>query len=163
MDVKLVVKKSFSVIGKEGQGLAAESGLWLPPLWQAANENFNEINGLAKLDENGQLVGIWGAMSDVNHKFERWSESGKYLAGCEVVDEAIAPNGWTKWIVPSYQYALVKCTQDTYGEVFNYILQEYLPQNDFQVVGAVHEYYAPNGVQGDLYLYFPIHKLAEDN
>jgi len=26
---------------------------------------------------------------------------------------------WTKWVIPSYKYAVVKCTQNTYGNIFN--------------------------------------------
>ena len=159
MDVKIIEKRSFTVIGKEGQGMATKSREWIPLLWQAANGNFSEIRSLAKLDESGQIVGIWGAMSDVEGKFDRWSEKGKYLAGCEVVDEAIAPAGWTKWVIPSYRYVAAKCTLDTYGEVFQNTLNEYLPQNNYSIAGAVHEYYDPNAVNGELYLFFPIEKI----
>jgi len=31
-------------------------------------------------------------MSDTDEKFESWKEQGKYLAGCEVVDNALPPN-----------------------------------------------------------------------
>lgn len=66
-------------------------------------------------------------MSDIDEKFEPWKEEGKYLAGCEVIDKAIAPIGWTKWVIPSYKYAIVKCTQNTYGDTFNHMIKEYLP------------------------------------
>lgn len=163
MEVIFIEKRSFAVIGKEGQGLATEDRKWIPPLWQVANGNFGEISSLAKKDGNIQLAGIWGAMSDVEMKFERWSESGRYLAGCEVNDEEVAPEGWTKWVVPSYRYAVVKCTQISYSEVFNSIINEYLPQNSYNIVGAVHEYYAPNAINGELYLYFPIEKISDES
>ena len=40
---------------------------------------------LAKKDENGNLVGIWGAMSDFTHTFLPWEDfkNGFYLAGAE--------------------------------------------------------------------------------
>jgi predicted transcriptional regulator YdeE len=159
MEVIIVEKKSFTVIGKEGQGSASDSLNWIPPLWQAANGNFGEIRSLAKLDESGQIAGIWGAMSDIEGKFERWSDSGKYLAGCEVVDDAVAPGGWTKWVVPSYRYVAVKCTMDTYGEVFNKALNEYMPQNNYKLAGAVHEFNPPTAANGEMYIYFPIEKI----
>ncbi|WP_269059908.1 hypothetical protein [Iocasia frigidifontis] len=43
MEVKIVKKHSFRVIGKEGQGLSSEGEQWIPSLWKEANENFNEI------------------------------------------------------------------------------------------------------------------------
>lgn len=158
MEIKLIEKQSFAVIGKLGQGMANEGPDWIPPLWQEANGSFNEIESLAKRDDAGNMVGIWGAMSDINDKFERWSEQGKYLAGCEAMDSAKAPEGWTKWVVPSYKYAVAECTQDTYGSVFNHMVQEYLPQHEYTIVGAVHEFYDPKGTNGKLYLYFPIEK-----
>lgn len=159
MDVKFIEKDSFTVVGKLGQGLSDESFKWIPPLWEDANSNFNEISSLAKLDDEGNIVGIWGAMSDIDEKFERWNEQGKYLAGCEVIDNSVAPCSWTKWIIPAYKYAVVKCTQKTYGETFKYMVNEYLPQHDFNIVGAIHEYYNPKDTSGVFYLYFPIKKL----
>ena len=108
--VDIIEKQQFSVIGKLGKGLAIEGPKWIPPLWQEANSNFAEISNLAKLDAEGNIIGIWGAMSDVDEKFERWKEEGKYLAGCEVTDDAIAPNGWTKWVIPAFKYVVTKCT-----------------------------------------------------
>lgn len=159
MDVKLIEKESFAVIGKLGQGLADKGFEWIPPLWEEANSNFNEISNLAKLDSTGNIVGIWGAMSDTDEKFKPWKEQGKYLAGCEVVNNAIAPINWTKWIIPSYKYAVVKCTKKTYSDIFNYMVKEYIPQHEFSIVGAVHEFYNPKDTTGELYLYFPIKKL----
>lgn len=159
MYVKLVEKQSFSVIGKLGQGYANEGFKWIPPLWKEANGNFNEISSLVKHNNEGNIVGIWGIMSDINEKFERWQEQGKYLAGCEVKDNAAAPQNWTKWVVPTYKYAVIKCSQDTYRDAFSYMLNDYLPQNGFKNVWAVHEYYDPKDTNGELYLYFPIEKL----
>jgi predicted transcriptional regulator YdeE len=159
MYVKLVEKQSFTVIGKLGQGPADKGFQWIPPLWQEANSNFNEISNLAKTDDTGSLLGIWGAMSDVDERFERWKEQGKYLAGCEVVDDAEAPINWTKWTIPSYKYAVVKCAQDTYGDTFNCVVNGYIPQHEYTIIGAVHEFYDPKASNGELYLYFPIQKL----
>src|SRR4051794_31991950 len=83
-----------SVIGKLGQGLSADAYNWIPALWQEANNNFDEIELLAKKNNEGSLVGLWGAMSDISENFERWTDQGKYLAGCEVSDNSIAPAGW---------------------------------------------------------------------
>lgn len=157
--VEIVEKEQFAVIGKMGKGLANEGPKWIPPLWQEANSSFTEISNLAKLDAEGNIVGIWGAMSDIDDKFERWKDQGKYLAGCEVVDDAIAPDGWTKWVIPAFRYVVVKCTQDTYNEIFQQMISDYLPLHNHKVVGAIQEYYNPKDNNGELSLYFPIEKV----
>lgn len=157
--VDIVVKRKFTVIGKMGEGLAAEGAVWIPPLWKEANRNFDEISQLAKLNSDGSMVGIWGAMSDLDEKFERWKKEGKYLAGCEVLDDAEAPNDWVKWVIPSFKYVVVKCNQNSYQEIFNYIIEDYLPNHAYSLVGAVHEFYDPKDNNGDLSLFFPIEKV----
>lgn len=158
--IEIIDKRQFSVIGKLGKGMAAEGTKWIPSLWQEANRNFSEISNLAKLDDEGNLVGIWGAMSDVDEKFERWKEEGKYLAGCEVIDDALAPTGWTKWVIPSFKYAVAKCTQSSYQDTFQHMITDYLPRHHYRIVGAVHEFFNPKDQNnGDLYLYFPIEKI----
>ena len=159
MRVDVIIKMSFAVIGKLGQGYSEKGVEWIPPLWKEANSNFAEISSLAKKDENENLVGFWGAMSDTDDSFNRWSEQGKYLAGCEVVDKATPPENWTKWMIPSYKYLVVKCTQETYAKIFNDMIEQYFPDNNHQLVGAVHEYYDPQESDGGLYLYFPIERL----
>ncbi|MFC5405867.1 GyrI-like domain-containing protein [Cohnella soli] len=158
MSVHFEEKKAFTVIGKLGQGYASESQSWIPTLWQEANGNFEEIRSLAKVDDGGNIVGIWGAMSDLFGQFNRWTNQGKYLAGCEVLEDAIAPAGWTKWTIPAYKYAVIKCNHNTYQKIFNEMVNEFLPNHNFTIVGAVHEYYNPVETNGELYLYFPIEK-----
>lgn len=154
-----MTKRSFSVFGKEGSGEASHSDKWIPPLWQEARENFGEIVSLAKLDTTGQLAGFWGAMSDTDRNFAPWNDQGLYLAGCEVADGLPAPNGWVKWVIPSFRYAVTKCTKETYGDAFGYMRKVYMPKNNHKLAGAVHEYYCPKDKDGTLYLFFPIEKL----
>ncbi|MBB3073202.1 putative transcriptional regulator YdeE [Paenibacillus baekrokdamisoli] len=157
--VELIEKQRFSVIGKSGEGLSSESSNWILPLWQEANNNFFEISDLAKLDVDGNIVGIWGAMSDVSGNFERWRDGGKYLAGCEVTDDAIPPDGWTKWTLPAFKYVVTKCTQESYQDTLKNMLSDYLPINNYQIVGAIQEFYNPKDSGGELYLYVPIEKI----
>lgn len=159
MQVKVVTKRSFTVFGKEGRGEASHSDKWIPPLWHEAREHLGEIISLAKLDTSGQLAGFWGAMSDTGRKFAPWGQQGLYLAGCEVTDGLPAPPGWVKWVIPSYKYAVTKCTKETYGEAFGYMRKAYMPKNHYALAGAVHEYYCPRDKDGTLYLFFPIEKL----
>ena len=103
-----IIKPAFTVIGKEGSTRDGEG--FIQRLWEDANGHFGEIAPLAKT-ENGQLVGVWGAMSDFSRSFQPWEEGftqGLYLAGAECVDNAQPPAGWTKWIIPGYEYLRVE-------------------------------------------------------
>jgi len=157
--IKIINKPSFCVIGKLGQGPSDSGPEWIMPLWDEANSKFNEISSLVKYDDTGKIAGMWGLMSDIREQFKRWGTEGKYLAGCEVKDDAVAPAGWTLWRVPTRTYVTITCTQETYGEAFNFILNEYLPEKGYEVIGAIHEYYPAEAEKGTLQLYFPI---AED-
>lgn len=156
MDIKIISKPSFSVIGNAGQGPSSCGLQWIKPLWDDANGHFAEISHLAKYTETGGMAGIWGLMSDVGGQFKRWGVEGRYLAGCEVGDSAEVPDDWTKWSVPAQTYVVVSCTFDNYGEAFNYVLNMYLPDNGYELIGAVHEYYPQETGNGGLQLYFPI-------
>ena len=68
MKMESCIKESFSVIGKEG---STEDGPgFVQNLWEDANSHFAEVAHLAKKDENGNLVGIWGAMTDFSRSFQ---------------------------------------------------------------------------------------------
>ena len=80
--------------------------VFIQKLWNDANSHFNEVAHLAKKDANGNIVGIWGAMYDLSRAFKPWEDgfrNGLYLAGVECVDDAEAPDGWTKWTIPGYE------------------------------------------------------------
>lgn len=151
MNIKKCVKESFVVIGKEGSTLDGDG--FIQKLWEDANGTFCEIQHLAKKDKQGNLVGIWGAMSDFSHSFKPWEENftkGLYLAGAECVDDAIAPEGWTKWIVPGREYLYVECEgNDTFPKMITY-----LNENGISLAGAVHDFTNPQ--TGKNYMFFPI-------
>ena len=156
MEIQLISRDSFTVIGKEGQGPAAESQQWIPPLWQEANARFHEIAHLVKFNEANSAPYIWGAMSDIAGTFKPWDGQGKYLAGCEASMGAIAPEGWTVWTIPAFTYEVAECTQSRYGDTFRYVLKEYFPENGYTLAGAVHEHYPQPGNTDFVALYFPI-------
>lgn len=153
MKIEKCVKKSFAVIGKEGSTSDGEG--FIKRLWDNANSHFEEIRHLAKVDENGNLVGIWGAMSDFSRSFNPWENfsKGLYLAGVECNDDADAPDGWTKWIIPGYEYIYVECEN---GDTFSQTI-EYLKDNAIALAGAVHDFTCPQ--TGKNYMFFPIRKL----
>ncbi len=148
-----IIKKAFVVIGKEGSTLDGEG--FIQKLWDDANGHFDEVAHLAKRDENGNLVGIWGAMSDLSHSFQPWEDGfskGLYLAGVECVDNAEAPDGWTKWVIPGYEYLVVENHDGAFGDTIRQMQEE-----GIALVGAVHDYTDPATGKG--YLYFPIRKV----
>ena len=153
MKINKCMKESFVVIGKEGATLDGEN--FIQKLWNDANSHFEEIQHLAKKDEDGNIIGIWGAMSDFSHSFHPWEDfnQGLYLAGVECNDGAEAPKGWTKWRIPAYEYIFTESESDA---IFPEVM-EYMRENDIPLVGAVHDFTCPQ--TGKNYMYFPIRKL----
>ena len=155
MELNKCIKESFSVIGKEGS--TNDGNGFIQKLWQDANENFGEVAHLGKRDNEGNILGIWGAMSDFSHSFKPWEDNfskGIYLAGVEVKDDAIAPKGWTKWTIPAYEYIYVKFDEP---DIFPKVI-EYLKENNLDLVGAVNDFNCPKE-NGQAYMFFPIRKL----
>ena len=154
MNINKCVKESFAVIGKEGSTRDGEG--FIGRLWEDANGHFSEVATLAKKDEQGNLLGIWGAMSDFSRSFCPWEDNfsqGLYLAGVECEDTAEAPEGWTKWTIPGYEYIYVECEGDnTFPKTL-----DYLAENELVLVGAVHDFTCPE--TGKNYIFFPVRKL----
>lgn len=154
MEINYCEMQSFVVIGKEGSTL--EGSGFIQRLWKEANAAFNEIKPLAKKDEEGNLAGFWGAMSDLSHSYKPWEDNftkGLYLAGAECNDDAEAPEGWTKWIIPAYEYIYVVCDEK---DIFSKVIK-YMQENNIKLVGAVHDYICPQ--TGKNYMFFPTKKL----
>jgi len=149
--IKYLYKDSFAVIGKAGQGIADNPQKWVMPLWEEANSNFIEVESLIRKNKSSIPL-IWGAMNDIEESNKRWGEAGKYMASGEADVDAIAPEGWTKWIIPAQTYLVVSCTMDKYGDVFKGIVDKLGPN----ITGCVHEYYPEPGNPNTLDIYFPI-------
>lgn len=153
MKIEICEKESFVVIGKEGA--TTDGAGFIQKLWDEANSHFGEIAHLAKKDEDGNIIGIWGAMSDFSRSFQPWEgfQKGLYLAGVECNEDAKAPDGWTKWVIPGYEYIYVERENDnTFSEVIRY-----MKGNGIALVGAVHDFTCPKTGKG--YIFFPIRKL----
>lgn len=151
MKINKCIKESFVVIGKEGS--TNDGAGFIQKLWEDANSHFNEVAHLTKKDGKGNIVGIWGAMSDFSHSFLPWQEGftkGLYLAGVECTEQAEAPAGWTKWVIPGYEYIYV---ENEAPDIFPSVIQ-YLQDNDIQLAGAVHDFTCPETGKG--YMFFPI-------
>jgi len=154
MKIENCIKASFSVIGKEG---STEDGAgFVQNLWSDANSRFAEVAHLAKKDETGNLVGIWGVMTDFSRTFQPWEDGfskGLYLAGIECADDAEPPQGWMKWVIPAFKYLRVACDHDG---VFPEMIA-YLQEHGMTLAGAVHDFTCPQ--TGTNYMYFPIRRL----
>lgn len=157
MEIKKCIKESFSVIGKEGS--TKDGSDFVGRLWEDANNHFSEIKTLAKKDESGNILGVWGLMSDFSRSLMPWSENftkGLYLAGVEVMNNIEAPENWVKWTVPTFEYLYVRVDKE-YENSFSYVLN-YMKTNDIKLEGAVFDYNCPEE-NGQLYLFFPIRRL----
>lgn len=159
MNIEITEKLSFALLGKESQGLSAKGFEWVPEIWKEAMPNLDQIREFEVLDKNNETKGLWGAMSDVEDKFLKWDEHGKYLVGIEVKSDVVAPSGWSKWVIPSFKYIKVLCSQTEYGEVMHKVIKEYMPSKGYTLLGAIQEFYSPSNKEGELYLYFPIERL----
>lgn len=147
------VKEAFAVIGKEGSTLDGTG--FIQKLWNDVNSHFQEVEHLVKKDIKGNLVGIWGTMSDLARTFKPWEDGfckGLYLAGVECADDAEAPEGWTKWMIPSYEYIVVENRPGVFEQTIGH-----MKETGISLVGAVHEYTDP--ATGTAYMYFPIRKI----
>jgi len=154
MNVEKYTKESFCVMGKEGS--TDQGPGFVRNLWEDANSHFAEVAHLAKKDENGDLVGIWGAMSDFSRSFQLWEEHfsrGLYLAGIECMEGAQPPEGWIKWVVPGFEYFRIECDRETvFAEMIAYLEEQHIP-----LAGAVQDFTSPR--TGKNYMLFPIRRL----
>ena len=157
MNIKKCTKETFVVIGKEGSALDGQG--FIQKLWAEANSHFSEVQPLAKTDKDGNFAGFWGAMSDCSHSYRPWEDNftkGLYLAGVECRDDAQAPDGWTKWTIPGYEYLCAECENEhTFSEVRSYMTSHSIP-----LVGAVHDFTCP--ASGKNYLFFPIRIISSN-
>ena len=154
MNIEIITKESFCIIGKEGSTDMGEG--FIQGLWNEANNHFDEIAELVKRDSENNPVGYWGAMSNFSMEFMPWEDNftkGKYLAGAECYVDSVAPMGWSKWIVPGFQYVKIRCDDtDTFPNGIKYIAEQ-----GYRLAGAVHDY--TDAGTGQNYMYFPIKKL----
>lgn len=152
--VNRCTKEAFPVIGKEGSTNDGDG--FIQRLWEDANGHFDQIGHLAKRDDQGNVMGVWGAMSDMTRSFLPWEDGftkGLYLAGVECEEGAEAPDGWTKWIIPGYEYVYV----EREGESAFSEAMDYLRENGLKLAGAAQEFNCPE--TGKEYLFFPIRRL----
>ncbi|KAF1303484.1 GyrI-like domain-containing protein [Enterococcus saccharolyticus] len=161
MELGEVIRKElpeFTVIGKEGKGLASEAASWVPELWELANRDFAELVQVMS-EHPVEEVELWGLMSDATHWLDPWQETGRYLAGMQVANDVIEPIDWVKWVIPAMEYLVVKTNEANLEMMTEKMFEDILPQENVQLVGAIQEHYLPTFAAGEVELYFPIRIL----
>lgn len=151
MNTERIALPAFAVIGREGSTFDGTG--FIQKLWAEANSRFSEIEPLVSRNEYGVPVGFWGAMTDFSRTFQPWANDfseGLYLAGAECGMDAVPPEGWVKWIIPSFEYLKVENAD------FPAVIR-YLSENGLSLAGAVHDFTNPS--TGKNYMLFPIRKL----
>jgi len=152
--VERFIKPAFAVIGMEGSTLEGDG--FVARLWAEANGRFPEVASLAKKNPDGSLAGVWGAMTDMGRQFLPWEEGftrGLYLAGVECREDALPPQGWTRWDVPGFEYVRVlNDAPDTFPKTLAALAEQGL-----SLAGAVQDYTDPATGRG--YMCFPIRRL----
>ena len=143
---KLQYRPAFSVAGVLGEGPSDRGPAWILPLWERARKGVGQI----------KPEGCWGIMGHPERYLGRWDSRGLYLAGFEVEEGGALPEGWTKWTVPAQTYLTVDCTQTAYGNLFQKMLEEYLPGHGLEMTGAAHERYPEPENPARVELWFPI-------
>lgn len=157
MEIAVCELPAVSIIGMEGEAKPGHNPA--SALWEKANARFGEVETLALRDEKGGPVGVWGAMSDLSRSFLPWEDGfsqGLYLAGVEVLPEALPPEGWVKWTLPAFACLRVRAEGD-YEAAFRAGLDE-LEHRGLTLAGAVQECQRP-AEGGRLYLFFPFKRL----
>ena len=149
-----IVKPAFTVIGMEGS--TDDGPGFIQALWEKANCRFSEVASLAGTTPDGTLCGVWGAMTDPSRSFLPWTDGfsrGLYLAGVEAREDAAPPAGWTKWVIPGFEYLRVASTTP---DIFSRTLDA-ISASGRMLAGAVHDFTDP--ATGKMYMLFPIQKL----
>lgn len=158
MEVSILDLPMITVIGKEG--LCTPEKNMVQQLWQEANSHFNEVAALGMKNSDGTYVGFWGVMSDESKSFRPWTHQftrGLYLAGVETYADAIAPEGWAKWVMPARKYIVVDVEPNRYDKIFNEVISRTISEKGMKLAGAVCDYTEP--ATGKSKLFFPVESL----
>ena len=135
MEINIIDLPMITIIGKEG--LCTTEKNIVQQLWHEANTHFNESRSFRP----------W------THQFTR----GLYLAGVETYADAIAPERWTKWVMPARKYIVVDVEPNRYGEIFDEVINHTISEKGMKLAGAVCDYTEP--ATGKNKLFFPVESL----
>lgn len=156
MNILIIKKPAFSVIGKEG-------GSYMGPnmektLWGDVNAHFEEISSLGALNAVGKYVGFWGLMSDPERKMKPWENNftkGLYLAGLQVRKGAEVPNkAWKKWDVPEHTYLICEVTKENRQASFYTMVYFQIAFEGYLLAASPFDFTDPSTQKK--YLFFPV-------
>ena len=136
MKYEIIDLPIIAIIGKEG--LCTKEKNVVHDLWHQANSNFSDIEDLGMKNADGSFVGFWGAMSDETLSFMPWTDGfsrGLYLAGVEVYEDALVPDGWVKWVMPARKYLVTEVQPENYGKIFDYVIKSLIPELGMKLAG----------------------------
>lgn len=153
-EVRRVNLPAFTVIGKEGKGLAQDGSSWVPPLWEIVNEKIIEV--AEEVATEPASIHLWGLMSDEEVWLAPWNEVGRYLAGIAVPAATPVPEGWQKWEMPAMSYLVVKTNSENLASMTEEMLAVILPKEQAILSAAIQEHYLPEFEDGEVDLYFPV-------
>lgn len=150
MEPKFETKPAFTVVGMMYRGKNKNNEI--AQMWQTFHPRMKEIARKVNPDVS---YGICGNTDD-DGVFD-------YLAGFEVANTDITPEGMTSWDVPEQTYAIFPCTIKTLHETYEYIFKTWLPQSDYKHGGGPDfEFYGEDfdPEKENLYIYMPVRSNA---
>jgi predicted transcriptional regulator YdeE len=159
MELRVEERRAFTVIGRQGQGPTRFSQTWIRPLWRDLDRELDAVVHLARRGVNGEVLGMWGLMSDQTRYLAPWGDEGRYLAGIEANPGTSPPKGWALWSVPEQVYLVAACLRGEYQETYERVMRDLYRNEKYRLAGAAFEYY-PAGMGDRLELFVPV-ALAE--
>ncbi len=74
------------------------------------------------------------------------------ILGVESLEDALAPEGWTQWTVPAFEYLSVECyTENVFSTTIAFMKGNKLP-----LAGSVQDYTEP--ATGKTFMLFPMRR-----
>ena len=149
MKVDISARDGFVVIGMKYRG--RNENKEIPALWGEFMPRFGEITGVV---DAPVFYGVMGNYDMATGAFD-------YVAGSEVLPDALAPEGMTRWEVPGGTYAVVSFPFSAIMEATHDAHRTWLPASGRQHTGGPEfEYYPrtfePDDPNSEMQLWIPL-------
>ena len=158
-EIKTCHLESFTVIGLVGDNSSGPG--YIGKLWMEINQKGKAIMHLAKKDGDGKIVGAWGLTNDETLSYlplDKKTPKSLYMAGIEVEDRAKAPKGFTKWVVPAFDYLYAFAAANRLETIRD--LLKYADDHGWEIAGSPFDFMPPDS-KGEMVLFLSV-KKAED-
>lgn len=147
---EFVRRPAFTVVGVKYRGRNDNNEI--PALWDAF---FPDQAALIQHKVDAHVsYGVEDNMDPATGEFD-------YMAGYEVSDAALIPEGMARWDVPANTYAVFATPLPSIRQTFAAVYNEWLPQSGYRRVPGPefelydHDFDPANG-KLDMYLYVPV-------